>query len=168
MASPTQWTWVWVSSGTWWWTGRWHAVVHGIAKSQIDWATEMTVQWVSLKTPIRLSTQAVLILPQGEVEGCLPTWSVLTQRWVVRSTSLEPHGEGTLSSLVNLYQLGSGWGHTFCLCDIFCRWCVTSVFFCQKTQASVWMGLYLSAPIIFLVSVLLQKQVLNTWDKTNL
>ena len=22
MASPTQWTWVWVSSGSWWWTGR--------------------------------------------------------------------------------------------------------------------------------------------------
>ena len=22
MASPTQWTWVWVDSGCWWWTGR--------------------------------------------------------------------------------------------------------------------------------------------------
>ena len=22
MVSPTQWTWVWVSSGSWWWTGR--------------------------------------------------------------------------------------------------------------------------------------------------
>ena len=22
MASPTQWTWVWVTSGSWWWTGR--------------------------------------------------------------------------------------------------------------------------------------------------
>ena len=22
MASPTQWTWVWVSSGNWWWTGK--------------------------------------------------------------------------------------------------------------------------------------------------
>ena len=22
MASPTQWTWVWVKSGSWWWTGR--------------------------------------------------------------------------------------------------------------------------------------------------
>ena len=22
MASPTQWTWVWASSGNWWWTGR--------------------------------------------------------------------------------------------------------------------------------------------------
>ena len=22
MASPTQWTWIWVNSGSWWWTGR--------------------------------------------------------------------------------------------------------------------------------------------------
>ena len=22
MASPTQWTWVWINSGSWWWTGR--------------------------------------------------------------------------------------------------------------------------------------------------
>ena len=22
MASPTRWTWVWISSGSWWWTGR--------------------------------------------------------------------------------------------------------------------------------------------------
>ena len=28
MASPTQWTWVWVDSGSWWWTGRAGAVVH--------------------------------------------------------------------------------------------------------------------------------------------
>ena len=42
MASPTQWTWVWVNSGSWWWTGRpgvlqfmgWQRVGH-------DWATEL-------------------------------------------------------------------------------------------------------------------------------
>ena len=28
MASPTQWTWIWVSSGSWW-----HAAVHGVTKS---------------------------------------------------------------------------------------------------------------------------------------
>ena len=34
MASPTQWTWVWVNSGSWWWTREaWHAVVHGVTKS---------------------------------------------------------------------------------------------------------------------------------------
>ena len=49
MASPTQWTWVWVNSRSWWWTGRPGvclvcAAVHGIAKSRTrlnDW-TELT------------------------------------------------------------------------------------------------------------------------------
>ena len=42
IASPTQWTWVWVSSGSWWWSGKpgvlqskgWQRVGH-------DWATEL-------------------------------------------------------------------------------------------------------------------------------
>ena len=41
MASPTQWTWVWVNSGSWWRTGRpGNAAVHGVTKSQTrlsDW-----------------------------------------------------------------------------------------------------------------------------------
>ena len=42
MASPTQWTWVWVNSGSWWWTGR--PGVLGFMGSQRvrhDWATEL-------------------------------------------------------------------------------------------------------------------------------
>ena len=42
MASPTRWTWVWVNSGSWWWTGRpgmlqfmWSQRV------QHDWTTEL-------------------------------------------------------------------------------------------------------------------------------
>ena len=31
MSSPTRWTWVWVSSGSWWWTGK---PVHGVTKSR--------------------------------------------------------------------------------------------------------------------------------------
>ena len=35
MASPTWWIWVWVSSGSWWWTGRpGRAAVHVVAKSR--------------------------------------------------------------------------------------------------------------------------------------
>ena len=34
MASPTQWTWVWVSSRSWWWTGRPGVLHHGVAKSR--------------------------------------------------------------------------------------------------------------------------------------
>ena len=42
MASPTQWTWVWVDSGNWWWTGRpgvlWFM---GSQRVRHDWATEL-------------------------------------------------------------------------------------------------------------------------------
>ena len=38
MASPTQWTCVWVNSRSWWWTGRLgRAVVHGVTTSQTQW-----------------------------------------------------------------------------------------------------------------------------------
>ena len=55
MASLTQWTWLWVGSGSWWWTGRpghlWQsmtvhyspAVVRGVAKSR-TWLSD----WIEL------------------------------------------------------------------------------------------------------------------------
>ena len=58
MASLTRWTWVWVDSRSWWWTGRpgvlwfmgldreaWRAAVHGVTKSRTqlnDW-TELNL-----------------------------------------------------------------------------------------------------------------------------
>ena len=42
MASPTWWTWVWVNSGSWWWTGR-PGVLRfmGLQRVRHDWATEL-------------------------------------------------------------------------------------------------------------------------------
>ena len=42
MASPTQCTWVWVDSGSWWWTGR-PSVLRfmGSPRTRHDWATEL-------------------------------------------------------------------------------------------------------------------------------
>ena len=47
MASPTQWTWVWVSSGSWWWTGR-PGVVQSMGWQRVehDWVTELT-DWLT-------------------------------------------------------------------------------------------------------------------------
>ena len=42
MALPTQWTWVWVNSGSWWWTGRPGVMrVTGSQRVGHDWATEL-------------------------------------------------------------------------------------------------------------------------------
>ena len=42
MASPTQWAWVWVNSGSWWWTGR-PGVMRFVGSQRVghDWATEL-------------------------------------------------------------------------------------------------------------------------------
>ena len=47
MASLTRWTWVWVNSGSWWWTGR-PGVLRfmGLQRVGHDWATELN--WTEL------------------------------------------------------------------------------------------------------------------------
>ena len=43
MASLTQWTWVWVNSGSWWWTGRPSVLQFmGLQRVRHDWVTELT------------------------------------------------------------------------------------------------------------------------------
>ena len=48
MASPTQWTWVWVDSGSWWWTVKpgmlWFM---GSQRVGHDWATELNWMLIS-------------------------------------------------------------------------------------------------------------------------
>ena len=52
MASPTRWTWVWVDSGSWWWTGRpgvlWFM---GLQRVGHDWATELNWTDMSYGSP---------------------------------------------------------------------------------------------------------------------
>ena len=49
MASLTRWTWVWVNSGSWWWTGRPGVLqVMGLQRVGHDWATELN--WTELST----------------------------------------------------------------------------------------------------------------------
>ena len=51
MASPTQWTWVWVTSGSWWWTGR-PGMLQSMGSQRIwhEWATELN--WLMPKSGI--------------------------------------------------------------------------------------------------------------------
>ena len=52
MASPTQWTWVWVNSGSWWWTGR-PGVLQSMGSQRVgqDWVTELN-QYACLDNPM--------------------------------------------------------------------------------------------------------------------
>ena len=48
MASPTEWTWVWVNSGSWWWTGR-PSMLQSMGSQRVghDWAIELN--WTEQK-----------------------------------------------------------------------------------------------------------------------
>ena len=50
MALPTQWTWVWVNSGNWWWMGR-PGVLQFMGSQRVghDWATELN--WTEWEQP---------------------------------------------------------------------------------------------------------------------
>jgi len=42
MLSPTWWTWIWASSGSWWWTGKPGILQPCGRRVRHDWATELT------------------------------------------------------------------------------------------------------------------------------
>ena len=48
MASPTRWTWIWASFGSWWWTGN-PGVLQSMESQRVryDWATELN--WTELR-----------------------------------------------------------------------------------------------------------------------
>ena len=66
MASLTRWTWVWVSSGSWWWTGK-PAVLQSIVlqKAGHDWVTELnwTLQSTKIVNLLACDPRFLLHLP---------------------------------------------------------------------------------------------------------
>ena len=52
MASPNQWTWVWVNSGSWWWTGMPGMLQSmGLQRVGHDWVTELSwTRYTEIKT----------------------------------------------------------------------------------------------------------------------
>ena len=61
MASPTWWTWVWASSGSWWWTGR-PGVLQSIGLQSWTWLSD----WTELNILLDKNTQ------QPGIEGNFP------------------------------------------------------------------------------------------------
>ena len=50
MASPIWWTWVWVDSGSWWWTGRPDVLrFMGLQRVKHNWATELNWRFPDLR-----------------------------------------------------------------------------------------------------------------------
>ena len=53
MASPTEWTWIWVNSGTWWGTGR-PDVLRFLGSQKVghDWAAELNWSRIVMSTNV--------------------------------------------------------------------------------------------------------------------
>ena len=82
MSSPTQWTWIWVDSGSWWWIGR-PGVLQSMELQRVghDWATELN--WTNSikaleKEVATHSSIPVWRIPWTEEPGRL--WSMRLQR----------------------------------------------------------------------------------------
>ena len=87
MASPTQWTWVWVNSGNWWWTGR-PGMLQSMGSQRVrhDWATELN--WNQLNHQLEdhkqylqnLLTEVNRILTATILNDLKSTWKMLFWR----------------------------------------------------------------------------------------
>ena len=76
MASPTQWTWVWVNSWSWWWTGR-PGVLRFMGSQKVghDWATELN--WT-----YSLRGGNIYTLPQMKYQQALWIYSPIQDKQV--------------------------------------------------------------------------------------
>ena len=70
MASLTRWTWVWVNSGSWWWTGR-PGVLRFMGSQRVghDWATELN--WTDVLSFWRLLFYFPIVFHEGQKQKIL-------------------------------------------------------------------------------------------------
>ena len=79
MSSLTRWTWIWVSSGSWWWTGR-PVVLQSMGSQRVghDWVTKLKFQnWTDRKWSCR---KAKAITKAPRPHRALPMNIVLWQK----------------------------------------------------------------------------------------
>ena len=116
IASPTQWTWVWVNSRSWWWTGR-PGVLQSMGSQRVrhDWVTELnygkqyggssiklksTMIWLTNATPRYISKKDDFIGRFGlSMPQCLKYFINVCCKYFLQFSSvaqscptLRPHG----------------------------------------------------------------------------
>ena len=66
MASPTRWAWVWVNSGSWWWTGR-PGVLRFMGSQWVghDWVTELNWTEASIGSLLYSASLLNILLWKG-------------------------------------------------------------------------------------------------------
>ena len=107
MASPTQWTWVWVNSRTWWWTGR-PGVLRFMGSQRVthDWETELN--WLNVKI---YESQVSQVLPEVTCSGAQPCSFVY--RLSTAASSWQPQSWGVVAEAVRSFPVTQ-----HCLCAL--------------------------------------------------
>ena len=90
MAPPTQWTQVWVNSGSWWWTGR-PGVLQSVVSQRVrhDWATELN--WTDKVTrykPIWWDTEMPIITILFSKSTGKSPWSLFVAKPLLSVTEM--------------------------------------------------------------------------------
>ena len=82
MASPTRWTWVWVNSGSWWWTGR-PGVLQSMGSQRVRYclATEQQ-QYTILFTWSASCPLSLLLSVPNFVSWGLEQCCILSRHWI--------------------------------------------------------------------------------------
>ena len=87
MASPTRWIWVWVNSGSWWWTGRPGALQFmGSQRVGHDWVTELN--WTEDSIVYKVKVTLCVWLYGLQPASLLCPWNSPDQNTGVGSLSL--------------------------------------------------------------------------------
>ena len=82
MGSLTRWTWVWVNSGSWWWTGR-PGVLWFMGSLRVghDWATELTELKRFLAVPEHCLHSSLILTSIYETKGWYPVFFLSKYPW---------------------------------------------------------------------------------------
>ena len=113
MASPTQWMWVWVNSGRWWWTGR-PGMLRFMGSRRVghDWATELhwglkvqaQIRKMDRAIPLSCLKQCHSLLPNPNMPDLTPAYkwvhACLSQPFLWRSTTVWKHRGFSLVSQI--------------------------------------------------------------------
>ena len=110
MASLTQWTWVWVNSGSWWWTRRLDVLwFMGSQRVRHDWVTELNwTDWLCICIPNSYVKKPWLHQP-FQTCSCDITWHPLRVRtwgwlsdnalWLMLLSLSHRHNSGDIGQL---------------------------------------------------------------------
>ena len=105
MASLTRWTWVWVNSGSLWWTGR-PGVLQFMGSQRVrhDWATELN--WTTVSHPLSLVPRSQCSQSFEVCQLCVSTSSLTRQISVSQATLWK-------ARTLNVHSSFSPWGGSY-------------------------------------------------------